>query len=70
MVDGARRGERLKCGLDIDRQAGRAALVRLKGMAEPAILVLVAAQGIDDPGGRLAEEAGGEQAPLEQPRLV
>jgi hypothetical protein len=48
----------------------RAALVRLQGVAEPAVVVLVAAQGIGDPGGRLAEEAGGEQAPFEQPRLV
>jgi hypothetical protein len=53
------------------RSAGwRAALVRLKGMAEPAVTVLVAAQDIDDPGSGLAEEAGGEQAPFEQPRLV
>jgi hypothetical protein len=36
----------------------------------PAVVVLIAAQGIDDPAGRLAEEAGGEQPPFQQPRLV
>ena len=44
VVDGARRGEHLECGLDVNRQAGRAARVRLEGMAEPAVVVLIAAQ--------------------------
>jgi hypothetical protein len=39
-------------------------------MAEPAVVVPVAAQGIDDPACGLADEAGGEQAPFQQPRLV
>jgi hypothetical protein len=49
VVGGARRRERRQRQLDVDRQAGRAADVRLEGMAEPAVIVLVAAQGSDDP---------------------
>jgi hypothetical protein len=70
MVYGTHRGERLERGLDVDRQAGRAALVRLEGMPEPAVGVLVTAQGIDDPRRGLAEEATGEQAPFQQPCVV
>jgi hypothetical protein len=39
-------------------------------MAESAVVVLVAAQGVNDPGGRLAQKTGGKQPPLQQPRVV
>ena len=66
----ASRDHRLECDLDVDRQAGRAALIGLQRVAEAAVVVLVAAQGVDHVVAGLAEEQRGKQSPLQQPRLV
>jgi len=56
--------------LDVDGQARRAALIRLQAMAEAAVVVAVASQRIDDPGGRAAFEAGGGQPAFQEPALA
>ncbi len=65
LVGGAGCDQRLEGQLDVDWQAGRAALVRLEPVAEPAVLVLIAAKGVENASGGRAEEAGGEEPALQ-----
>ncbi len=64
VVAGTRGGHRLERGLDVDWQARRAALIGLERVAEAAVVVLVAAQGVDHVRRWLAKEGSGEEAPL------
>ncbi|HEX9553328.1 MAG TPA: hypothetical protein VF983_08995 [Streptosporangiaceae bacterium] len=70
LVDGAGRRERLQCDLDVYREAGGTAFVWLEAVAETAVVVAVAAQRVDDPGGLRSFEAGSEQPALKKPALA